>query len=52
MRAQGKNQKTVWWNDEVKAMVERRRLSGSRYYKLEIVLQKRDLWKTRKKKES
>ena len=28
VRMDGKNPKTVWWNDEVKAVAERKRLHG------------------------
>ena len=39
VRVGGKNPKSVWWNDEIKAEVRRR------CWQLEMKRQKKDVWK-------
>ena len=45
IRVGGKNPKSVWWNDEVKATVRRRSLPGRRCWQPSMKKQKKDVWK-------
>ena len=50
VKVRGKNPKNLWWNDMIKASVERRRLHRRRYMELQMRLQKADVWRFRKKR--
>ena len=45
MRVGGKNLKRVWWNNEIKAVVRRKRLLGRRCWQQVVKRQKKDVWK-------
>ena len=53
MRMGGKNQKSVWWNDEVKVTVRRKEAVGRRGWQLAMKRQRKEVWKlTNKKRET
>ena len=45
VRVGGKNPKSVWWNDEIKAAVRERRQLGRECWQLAIKIQKKHVWK-------
>ena len=42
----------MWYNDEVKTAVKRKRLFGRKCWELEMKMQKKDVWKFIKKEKT
>ena len=45
VRVEGKNPKSVRWNEEIKVIVRRKESVGRRYWQLAMRRQKKDVWR-------